>query len=132
MTVDVFTKDLPASIQHSSVQAVREELRVVQERVNSKCGEYQKISSEDIARIGQYAAKNGGSAVLCRFMSTGTFPSPKESTIHGWKNAYCVKLLLGSRKRDTPAKAIKEFPKKRPGSLLLLGKEMEEWVKGLL
>ena len=58
-TVDPFTKDLPASIQRSTVQAVREEVRVVQDRTNTKRGEYQKVSTEDKARIGQYAARNG-------------------------------------------------------------------------
>ena len=42
-TVDIFIKDLPASIQHSSVQAVREELRVVQECSDAKHGEYEEI-----------------------------------------------------------------------------------------
>ena len=35
-TIDVYTKDLLASIQHSSVQTVREELRVVQEHADTK------------------------------------------------------------------------------------------------
>ena len=58
-TVDAFTKDLPASIQHSTVQAVREEVRVVRERTNTKRGEYQKVSTEDKDKIRQYTARNG-------------------------------------------------------------------------
>ena len=33
---DVFAKDLPLSIRHSSIQAVREELKVMQERTEGK------------------------------------------------------------------------------------------------
>ena len=43
-TVDTFTKDLPATIQCPSVQAIREELKVIQEHTDGKWGEYQKIS----------------------------------------------------------------------------------------
>ena len=35
-TIDVFTKDLPAFIQCSSVRAVREELRAIQEHTDTK------------------------------------------------------------------------------------------------
>ena len=98
-TADAFTKDLPASILRSTVQAVREELRVVQERADAKRGEYQKVSPEDKARIGQYAARNGVSAALRQYKSIGTFSGLKESTVRGWKNAYCNELSSGSRKR---------------------------------
>ena len=89
-TVDTFTKDLPAAIQRPSVQAVREELKVVQECANGKRGEYQKVSLEDKLSL----------AALLYFKSTTSFPSLKESTVHGWKNVYCTELLSGLRKRD--------------------------------
>ena len=129
-TVDTFTKDLPASIQRSSVQAVSNALKVIEEHAEGQRGEYQKISPEDKAEIGQYAAKNGVSAALHHFKSTGAFPNSKESTVRGWKNAYCSELSSRSRKRD--ASSIKELPEKRRGRPLLLGEEMEEQVKWFL
>ena len=94
-TLDTFTKDLPATIQCSSVQAVREELKVVQEHAN---GKYQKVSPKDKARIAQYADRNGISAALHHLKSARSFPSLKENTVCEWKNAYCTELLSGSRR----------------------------------
>ena len=95
-------------------------------------GEYQKIFAEDKARIAQYAARNGISAALRYFKNTGLFPDLKESTVHGWKNAYCTQLLLGLRNREAPVKPINELPEKWRGRPLLLGEVMEEQVKWFL
>ena len=122
-TVDTFTKDLPAYIQRSSVQAVSDALKVIEECAKGKRGEYQYIiSPEDKAEIWQYTAKNGVSAALCHFKSTGAFPYLKESTIHGWRNAYCSELSSRSRERDASSESIKELPGKCRGRPLLLGK----------
>ena len=68
-TVDTFTKDLLATIQCPSVQAVREELKVIQEHTDGKWGEYQKISP---TKPGSHSTLPGMVSVL--FCTTSRVP----------------------------------------------------------
>ena len=52
----------------------------------------------------------------------------KESSIRGWKNAYCKELLSQSSQKRGPAE-IYELPHKYRGRSLLLGEELEDEVK---
>ena len=85
-----------------------------------------------LARIAQYTTRNGISAALHHFKYTGSFPNLRESTVRGWKNAYCTQLSLGSRKKEAPVEPINKLPEKQWGRPLLLGEEVEEQVKWFL
>ena len=61
--------------------------------------EYQGISAEDKVRSDPCAARNEVNAALRHFKSNGSFPEQKESTVRGWKNAYCAQLSSGLKKR---------------------------------
>ena len=52
----------------------------------------------------------------------------KESSICGWKNAYCKELLSQSSRKCGPVE-ISELLHKRHGRPLLLGEELEDEVK---
>ena len=55
----------------------------------------------------------------------------KESTVHGWKNAYCSKIEF-AQKRGTNLEPTKALPEKQRGRPLLISKELEEKVKWFL
>ena len=55
-------------------------------------GEYLKINAKERATIGEYAAKNGIAAAICHFKRNGEFQNLKETSVRGWKNAYCKEL----------------------------------------
>ena len=86
------------------------------------------MSAKEQATIGEYAAKNGIAAAICHFKRNGEFQNLKESSIHGWKNAYCKKLLSQSSQKCGPVE-ISELPQKHRGRPLLLGEELEDEVK---
>ena len=75
--------------------------------------------------LGEYAAKNGIAAAIRHFKQNGKF---QESSICGWKNAYCKELLSQSGRKRGPVE-IYELPHKHRGRPLLLGEELEDEVK---
>ena len=51
----------------------------------------------------------------------------KETSVRGWKNAYCKELLSQSNRKRGPVEIV-ELPQKRRGRPLLLGDELEQEV----
>ena len=52
----------------------------------------------------------------------------KDTSVRGWKNAYCKELLSQSSRKRGPVEIV-ELPQKRRGRPLLLGDELEQEVK---
>ena len=120
---------LPSSVSQTCIDSVNKELSSIKQSVgpNSR-GEYIKITAKDRAVIGEYAAKNGIAAAIRHFKRNGQFPSLKETSVRGWKNAYCKELLSQSSRKRGPVEIV-ELPQKRRGRPLLLGDELEQEVK---
>jgi len=77
----------------------------------SKCAPYLKLTPEQKAIIGKYAAGHGIVNAIRQFQ--GDFPkdSLKESTFRGWKKAYL--LELESRRRLGKDRIVEELPSKK-------------------
>ena len=95
-------------------------------------GAYLKISAKDKAVIGEYASKNGVAAAIRHFKKTERFLSLKETSVCGWRDAYCRELATQSRKRSGSPISVVELPVKRRGRPLLLGEEMEREVQSFI
>ena len=111
-------------------QAVKTELKRVAgvkrttdaEGVSSerKRGADENVSPECKAKIAMYAAENGIAAAICHFEKKHTFPNQKESTVRGWKNAYCANL----KRKKGNNKPVDELPAKQTEHPLLLGQDV--------
>ena len=133
---------LPLDILQSTVNAVENELKSMEITSSSSSettpsagnnrGVYLKISAKDRAMIGEYASKNGVAAAIHHFKQTGQFLSLKETSVRGWRDAYCKELAIQSRKRPGSSISIVELPLKRRGRPLLLGEEMEREVQSFI
>ena len=135
---------LPPDISQSTIVAVENEVKAVvcSDKAGSTCettpaaanrrGAYLKISAKDRAVIGEYASKNGVAAAIRHFKKTGRFLSLKETSVHGWRDAYCKELATQSRKRSGSPISVVELPVKRRGRPLLLGEEMEREVQSFI
>ena len=91
---------LLSSLSQATINSVNRELSGVSSVSPSNDpksqGEYLKISSKEQATIKEYTAKNGIAAAIRCFKRNGEFQNLKESSVHGWKNAYCKELLSKS------------------------------------
>ena len=106
---DEFGKKAPPTISPNEIRGVKEELKTAVESKTSKSegrGQYKKVTPEDKFKVAEYASKNGVSAAIRHFKRTGTFTDLKESTVRGWKNAYCSKIEF-ARKRSPDLEPIK-------------------------
>ena len=123
---------LPSSLSQATIDSVNRELSgvssVSQSNGLKSRGEHLKINAKERATIGEYAAKNGIAAAIHHFKQNGEFQNLKESSICGWKNAYCKELLSQSSRKRGPVE-IYELPQKHCGKPLLLGEELEDEVK---
>ena len=127
---------LPSNVSQSTIEYVKRELKSISSHSAScshgngqqkTCGEYIKLSDEERATIGEYAAKHGPAAAIRHL---GSFPNLKEASVRGWRDAYRREVFNQSndRKRDRPVE-VTELPQKRRGRPLLIGEELEEEVK---
>ena len=82
---------------------------------NIRSGGYIKVSNEERAKIGGYAARNGVTAALQHFKKTKEYPNLKEATVRGWKEQYCEELEKRSKKRSSCNNSITQLPAKRRG-----------------
>ena len=90
-----------------------------------KRGAYEKITPENKAKIAKYAAENGIAAAIRHFNKQQAFSNLKESTVRGWKKAYCEDL---SRRNEAEERMLK----KNVGRPLLLGKDVEESARKVI
>jgi len=68
----------------ATIRAVKKELKEQSiETTNKKRGSYIKVTDEEKAKIGGYAAKFGTTDALRHFKQD--YPNLKESTVRGWK-----------------------------------------------
>lgn len=118
-------------ISPTEIRSIREQFKELKTANSEGKGEYKKVPAENKAKIADCALKNGVLAAIQHFKCTGTFTDLKESTVHGWKNAYCSKILF-SRKRDADHKPVSTLPEKWLGRPLLIGQELEDKVKCFL
>jgi len=128
---------LPSGMLQSTIDCVNRELKAISSAAHSRDGvgkktrgEYIKLD-EERATVGEYAAKHGIAAVIRHFKVNKHFPTLKEASVRGWKNAYMqvVPNQSTDRKRGGDPLAITELPQKRCGRPFLLGEELEEEVK---
>ena len=61
-------------------------------------GAHIKISEQERAKIGGYAARNGITAAIRYFRRNHEYADLKESTVRGWKNQYCEELKARGKK----------------------------------
>lgn len=94
-TAEISAK-LPPDISKSTIDAVQKELSEIcsSDKDCSKRGPYIKVSTKDGAVIGGYAARNGIAAAIRHFQQTREFPDLKETSVRGWKDAYCKELSM--------------------------------------
>ena len=81
--------------------------------IERKRGAYEKITPESKAKIAKYAAENGIAAAIRHFENNQAFPNLKESTVRGWKKAYCA----SGAAETTPDKYTKASAKHRYGEV---------------
>lgn len=75
-----FEDTLPKSVLRATIWAVEKELKEQAEAVASVQSDgYIKISDEERAKIGGYAARNGVTATLRHFKQTKEYPNVKEA-----------------------------------------------------
>ena len=132
---DVLDGELEKVVPASMAESVKAELqrtagvkRTVDGEGGStekKRGAYEKIAPDNKAKIAKYAAENGITAAIRHFSKQQAFHNLKESTVRGWKKAYCEEL--GRRKA-----AEDRVPKKNVGRPLMLGQDVEESVKKII
>ena len=130
--------ELEKVVSSAVAEAVKTELKRVAgvkratdaEGVSSerKRGAYEKVTPECKAKIAKYTAENGIAAAIRHFEKIHTFPNLKESTVRGWKNAYCADL----KKKKGVDKPVNELPEKQTGRPLLLGQDVEESAKKII
>ena len=82
-----FEETLPKSVSRATIWVVEKELKERAEEVASiRSGGFIKISDEERAKIGGYAARIGVTASLRHFKQMKEYPNLKEATVQGWKN----------------------------------------------
>ena len=115
-----------ASVSKATIRAVEKELKERSIKATSKRGSYIKVTDEERAKIGGYAANFGATEAIRHFKRD--YPDLKESTVRGWKNDYrdLESKSLGSRKRSSTA--IQQLPTKCRGRPLLIGDHLETEV----
>jgi hypothetical protein len=108
--------------------SVKKEIKRTEDgSIERKRGAYEKITPENKAKIAKFAAENGIAAAIRHFDKQQDFPNLKESTVRGWKKAYCAEL--SKTKGENP---IDQLPVKPIGRPLLLGKDVEENAKKII
>ena len=60
--------------------------------IERKKGTYKKITPKSKAKIAKYSEENRIAASVCHFEKNQAFFNLKESTVRGWKKAYCTSL----------------------------------------
>jgi len=99
-SLNLGAKLLP-SVSKATIRAVEKELEKRNTEATSKRVSYIKISDDERAKIGGYAAKFGVTATIRHFKRNNEYPDLKESTVRGWKNVYQEESKKrGSRKRS--------------------------------
>ena len=124
------TGPLSEKVDSAAIEEANKEVTAVIVSTGSKCQPYLKLTDEQRATIGRYAAEHGTVNAICCFK--GGFPkdSLKESTIHGWKNGYLQELQ--SRRREGKDRTVKELPKRKTGRPLMMGKDLDRQVQAKL
>ena len=67
---------------------------------------------------------------MYHFQQNGKFPNLKETSLRGWKDAYCKELHMQQGKRGPIS--ICELPEKRRGHPLMLGEQLEKEVQSFI
>ena len=99
---------LPSNVLQSTIECVKRELKSISSH-SASCshgngqqktrGEYIKLSDEERATIGEYAAKHGPAAAIRHFKKEGSFPNLKEASVRGWRDAYRREVFNQSNDR---------------------------------
>ena len=122
-----------SALPHGYVRSAIKETKKVEEdaeRIGSKRGDYAVISAENKARIARYASENGVTASLRHFKRSGEFKDLKEATVRGWVKRFKSELSsLGTASSSTD---ISELNEKKRGRPLLVGEDVESYVKQFL
>ena len=122
--------ELEKVVPSSMAEAVKTEMKRATDAeggsIERKRGTYEKITPESKAKIAKYAAENKIAAAIRHFENNQAFPNLKESTVRGWKKAYCTSLR---RKEVEPAG---QLPVTHTGRPLLLGQDVEENAKRII
>ena len=114
----------------ATIEEANKEFTAVIAGIGSKHQPYLKLTDEQRATIGRYAAEHGTVNVIRHFK--GDFPkdSLKESTICGWKNAYLQELQ--SCRREGKDRVVKELPKRKTSWPLMMGEDLDRQVQANL
>ena len=94
-----------------------------------KRGRYDFSSPENKAKVAKYALENGVTASFHHFKQTGEFNNLKESTVHGWVKQYWSELRAAAGESSTITAYVKKLCKKKQGTPLLLGEDLERQVQ---
>ena len=113
---------------------IKELNKEVESLVNSgtmgKRSPYLKVTAEQKAIIGKYAAEHGIVNAIHHFVPNFPEGTLKESMVRGWKKAYLSEIQL--RRRAGKELSITELPTKRLGHSLLLGETLEKELQAYL
>ena len=122
---------LKEKVDSSAIEEANKEVSNVITDSGGKRNPYLKLTPEQKATIGKYAAENGIVSAIRHFK--GEFPgdSLKESTIRGWKKAYILELEM-RRRTGKGDRTVKELPQKKMGRPLMLGEDLDKQVQAYL
>ena len=91
-----------------------------------------KYTAEQKAEIGKRAAENGVVSAIRYFSKNSKYPNLKESSVRDWRNAYTRELKMKCRESNESKPVVTELVQKKRGRPLLLGNELDEYVKTYL
>ena len=117
--------------EHLSSEAIREankEVKLVLSKESSKRSPYLRATGKQKAIVAKYAAENGIVKSIRHFQKNYPDDILKESTVHGWKNAYLRELQNQKCSGDDDV-AITELPLKKTGRPLLLDEQTDREVQ---
>ena len=94
---------LPSNVSQSTIECVKRELKSILSH-SASCshgngqqkirGEYIKLSDEERATIGEYAAKHGPATAIRHFKKEGSFPNLKEASVRDGEMLIVGKCLI--------------------------------------
>ena len=100
------TGPLSKKLDSSAIEEANKEVTAVIAITGGKHQLYLKLTDEQWATIWRYAAEHGTVNAICHFKEDFPKDSLKESTIHGWKNAFYRNFNHGEERGRQSGKTI--------------------------
>ena len=114
-------------LDSAAIEEANEEVTAVIADTGGKRKPYLKLTDEQWATIGRYAAEHGTVNAIRCFPRDFPKDSLKESTNRGWKKAYLQELQLC--RREGKDGMVKELPKRKTGRPLMMGEDLDWQVQ---